>query len=393
MKKILLLGSTGSIGTQTLEIVRLNPEKFEIVGLASRRGGEGFAAQIEEFCPEAVAVYDEAEAQPLRARFPKLLVYAGADAAEKLAESAEYDILLNALVGIAGLAPTAAAIPSLAKRAGYIALANKETLVAGGRFITESAKKAGVSIVPVDSEHSAIFQCLGAGAIEGGAPKPERLILTASGGAFRGKTRDELKNVAAKDALAHPNWTMGQKVTVDSATLLNKGLEIIEAKWLFDMPNERIDVLVHPQSIVHSLISFSDGAMLAQLGLPDMKVPISYALTFPERGATGVSIPDLAALGALIFEKPDIETFKCLKIAREAIAQSERLATDSETIALNAASEELTKAFIARRIDFLDIGDKLEEIMNAHEPRRASTLPEIFDIDSEVRTKTQDSIA
>ncbi|MDR3305524.1 MAG: 1-deoxy-D-xylulose-5-phosphate reductoisomerase [Clostridiales Family XIII bacterium] len=417
-KKIGIFGATGSIGTQALEIVRGSGGRLTVSCLSCGRNADLMMEQIAEFRPAAAAVFDEAGAERVRTAFPDVTVFAGPTAGAELAREGEYDVMLNALVGAAGLSPTDAAIDRLSGRdGGYIALANKETLACAGRLICEKARGAAVPIVPIDSEHSAIFQCLRAASPAGQAaadntdepspcvdntdePSPcvacaaaapvcmdgvEKLVLTASGGPFRGLRRQELADVTAAAALRHPNWSMGTKVTLDSATLLNKGLEIIEAKWLFGIPPERIEVLVHPQSVVHSMVYYKDGCVLAQLGAPDMKPPISYALTFPDRKETGAPALNLAELGQLTFEPPDTETFKCLRLAKEALSRSERLGTDSDTIVLNAASETLTYAFAAGRIGFLDIGDILEEILCGHTPRRAESLEDVARIDGAAR--------
>lgn len=391
MKRIGIFGSTGSIGTQALQLVRTGRNRLEAVCLACRGNVDLLLRQIEEFRPEAVSVADAQGAQRVRDACPGLTVFEGMDGAARLASEVSYDVMLNALVGISGLRPTAAAIAALAGSGGYIALANKETLVAGGRLITRSAKDAAVPIIPVDSEHSAIFQCLAVGpdGPDGPSalvsPAASKLVLTASGGPFRGRNREELRTVTIAEALKHPNWDMGPKVTVDSATLMNKGLEVIEAKWLFGFCEDRIDVVVHPQSIVHSMVYYRDGAVLAQLGVPDMKIPIAYALSFPERWDIGTAAPDLVALGALTFEHPDMETFKCLRLAREALRRSERLGTDSDTAFLNGAAEMLTCAFTEGRIGFLDVGDMLESLMEGHVPRKAVSVEDILDIDAGAR--------
>jgi 1-deoxy-D-xylulose-5-phosphate reductoisomerase len=391
MKRIGIFGSTGSIGTQALQLVRTGRNRLEAVCLACRGNVDLLLRQIEEFRPEAVSVADAQGAQRVRDACPGLTVFEGMDGAARLASEVSYDVMLNALVGISGLRPTAAAIVALAGSGGYIALANKETLVAGGRLITRSAKDAAVPIIPVDSEHSAIFQCLAVGpdGPDGPSalvsPAASKLVLTASGGPFRGRNREELRTVTIAEALKHPNWDMGPKVTVDSATLMNKGLEVIEAKWLFGFCEDRIDVVVHPQSIVHSMVYYRDGAVLAQLGVPDMKIPIAYALSFPERWDIGTAAPDLVALGALTFEHPDMETFKCLRLAREALRRSERLGTDSDTAFLNGAAEMLSCAFTEGRIGFLDVGDMLESLMEGHVPRKAVSVEDILDIDAGAR--------
>ena len=337
MKSIVLLGSTGSIGTQTLDVIAAYPEKFKVRALVCAKNIRLLKEQIELFHPEAVAVEDEAQAKILRSQVA-VPVLEGRSGVLQIA-SMRADITLNALVGIGGLEPTLAAIAA----GNDIALANKETLVTGGSAVTRAAKEKGVNILPVDSEHSAIWQCLK------GDKVCKKIILTASGGAFRGYTRAELENVTAAQALKHPTWNMGVKVTIDSATLMNKGFEIIEAMHLFNMSVEDIQVLIHRQSIVHSMVEFADGSILAQLSYPDMKLPIQVALNFPERGDIKFSPLDLTRQ-PLTFENPDYEAFPCLKIAVECAKQG-----GAAPVILNAADEILADSFYRGLIKFYDV--------------------------------------
>lgn len=362
-KKIVLLGSTGSIGVQALDVIRL--QGYEVAGLAACRSAEALERQIREFKPAYAALYDEAAAAELRVRVADLpvTVLSGMEGLCQLASLPEADIVLNAVVGMVGLRPTLAAVT-----AGHdVALANKETLVTGGALVTRAIEEQGVRLLPVDSEHSAIFQCLQA------SPSPKavrRLILTASGGPFFGKTAAELAQVTVADALKHPNWSMGAKITVDSATMVNKGLELIEAHWLFAMPPERIDVVVHRESVVHSLIEFEDASVLAQMGVPDMRVPIQYALTYPDRAPSNVLRLDLTAYGTLTFFPPDSETFPAIDLCREAIRKGGLYPT-----AFNGANEEAVALFLAGRIGFTDI-------LRCCERALAQALPATLTVDT-----------
>ena len=337
MKSVVILGSTGSIGTQTLDVIAAYPEKFEVKALVCSKNILLLKEQIDRFHPEAVAVEDEEKAAHLRKQV-KIPVLSGRDGVMQIAAT-KADITLNALVGIGGLEPTLAAIAA----GNDIALANKETLVTGGSLVMQAAKDKGVNMLPVDSEHSAIWQCLK------GDKTCKKIILTASGGAFRGYTREMLQNVTAAQALKHPTWNMGVKVTIDSATLMNKGFEVIEAMHLFNMPVEGIDVLIHKQSIVHSMVEFSDGSILAQLSYPDMKLPIQVALNYPERGDVKFSPLDLTAQ-PLTFEMPDLDVFPCLKIAMDCAKQG-----GAAPVILNAADEVLVDYFYRGLIKFYDV--------------------------------------
>lgn len=339
-----ILGSTGSIGTQALDVLRANPERFDLQVLTAHSNYELLIQQALEFKPNSVVIGDEAHYQKVKDALwdQDVHVYAGERALEQVVEANEIDIVLTAMVGYAGLRPTLSAI-----RAGkHIALANKETLVVAGEIITKEAQQKGVNIYPVDSEHSAIFQCLA-----GEFHNPiEKIYLTASGGPFRGYTQEQLAVVTREQALKHPNWTMGAKITVDSASMMNKGLEVIEARWLFNLRPEQIDVVVHPQSIVHSLVQFQDGSMKAQMGLPDMKLPIQYALAYPERLPSDFPRFNFMDYPSLTFEKPDLSTFRNLQLAYDALERG-----GSSACALNAANEISVKAFLEDKISFLDI--------------------------------------
>ncbi|HXB12151.1 MAG TPA: 1-deoxy-D-xylulose-5-phosphate reductoisomerase [Bacteroidia bacterium] len=351
-KRIAIMGSTGSIGTQALEIVRANPERLQVEVLTAQNNADLLIKQALEFEPNAVVIADKAKYQYVKDALDKhdIKVFAGADALTQVVQMDTIDIVLAAIVGFAGLKSTIAAI-----EAGKpVALANKETLVVAGALVTNLAKEKGVNIFPVDSEHSAIFQCL-AGEFHN---KIEKIILTASGGPFRGKDKKFLSTVTKENALKHPNWTMGAKITIDSATMMNKGLEIIEAGWLFSLKPEQIEVIIHPQSIVHSLVQFEDGSIKAQLGLPDMRLPIQYALFYPQRVPSTFTRFDFTSYPNLSFEKADAETFPALSLAREAMNKGGNL-----PCVLNAANEVAVGAFLNDEISFLDIADVVEKSM------------------------------
>ena len=347
MKKIAILGSTGSIGTQTLDVVREHTDELQIVALAAGSNKERLKEQIKEFHPELVSLSDEKKAQELKEELAgePVEVVCGMDGLIEAATQKEADLVVNSVVGMVGLKPTLAA----ANAKKDIAFANKETLVTGGKLVCDAVKKNGVKLLPVDSEHSAIFQCLQ------GMPEKKmlkKLILTASGGPFFGKTTEDLKNVTVKEALNHPNWSMGAKITIDSATMMNKGLEIIEARWLFDVQPENIDVVVHRESIIHSLIEYVDNSVIAQLGLPDMRIPIQYAITYPERYESPVGELSLAQIGKMTFFEPDYETFKCLRACKKALSLG-----GVATAVANGANEEANRLFREGKITFLEIGD------------------------------------
>lgn len=377
MKKLSLLGSTGSIGTQALQVVqnlREQGEKWEVAALAARSSVNRLEEQARKFHPEVVAVFDEGAALSLRQslRDTDIQVLSGM---EGLCEAAAWpgaDLTLNAVVGMVGLQPTLAAL-----QAGKaLALANKETLVAGGAIVMEAARKRNLPILPVDSEHSAIFQCL-QGCPERGALK--KLVLTASGGPFFGRSRQELAGVTREQALRHPNWDMGAKITIDSATMMNKGLEVMEASWLFDLPEHRIEVVVHRESVIHSMVEYQDNAVVAQLGVPDMAVPIQYALTYPRRMPSPAGELDLCALGKLTFYPPDREAFPCLELCREALRRGGLVPA-----AANGANEQAVALFLEGKIGFLDI-PRLVEAAMARQAPGVVTLEAVLEADREAR--------
>lgn len=367
MRTIAVLGSTGSIGTQTLEVVRANKD-MRVAALAAGRNIRELERQIREFRPRTAAVWEEASAAALRENVRDLdvKIVSGMDGLLEISTLPEAEILVTAIVGMIGIRPTIAAI-----EAGKdIALANKETLVTAGHIIMPLAEERGVRILPVDSEHSAIFQCLNGE----DARRIHKLLITASGGPFRGRTRGELKNVRVEDALKHPNWNMGQKITIDSATLVNKGLEVMEAKWLFGVDLDRIQVVVQPESIIHSMVEFTDGAVMAQLGVPDMKLPIQYALCYPERRPLAGERLDFAALSGITFEVPDTEVFLGLPLAYRAARAGGTMPT-----VFNAANERAVSKFLHREIGFLDIYEIITACMDAHQVRPDPSVEEILD--------------
>ncbi|SFA41682.1 1-deoxy-D-xylulose 5-phosphate reductoisomerase [Parageobacillus thermantarcticus] len=374
LKYISILGASGSIGTQTLDIIRLHPDQFQLTAISIGKNVDMARAIIEEFAPRLVAVADADAYDQLRSEYAgKVKIVYGEDGLTEAAVFPETNIVVTAVVGSVGLVPTLRAIEA----GKTIALANKETLVTAGHIVTAAAKKHGVSLLPVDSEHSAIFQCL-----QGEKKKNvEKIILTASGGSFRDKTREELKNVTVEEALRHPNWSMGAKITIDSATMMNKGLEVIEAHWLFGLPYEQIDVLLHRESIIHSLVQFRDTSIIAQLGMPDMHVPIQYALTYPERLPLIKAKPlDLAEISALHFQRVDFDRYRCLRLAYEAGKVGGSLPT-----VLNAANEEAVAAFLQGRIAFLAIEEYIERALERHKLVKEPSLEEIREIDAETR--------
>ena len=373
MKGIALLGSTGSIGTQSLDVCRMHG--YRVVCLTANRRVDLMETQIREFRPDLVSMMDPVAADDLRTRVADTgtKVLSGMDGLIECATYSGADTVLNAVVGMVGLQPTLAAIQ--AKKT--LALANKETLVAGGHLVTNTAKAYGVDILPVDSEHSAIFQCL-QGSPEKGAVK--KLILTASGGPFFGKTLAELENVTAADALKHPNWNMGAKITIDSATMMNKGLEFIEAKWLFDMPIDAIDIVVHRESVVHSAIAYQDNSVIAQLGVPDMRIPIQYALTYPQRLPSPVQELSLVDYGKLTFYAPDYDTFRCINVCKDAIA-----AGGLRPAAANGANEESVRLFLNGKIKFTDIAVLNRAAMEACPQVADYTLDDVLQADRAAR--------
>lgn len=372
MKKIGILGSTGSIGTQTLEVVRENKD-IEVTALAAGSNIRLLEEQIREFAPRIAAVWDEKKAKELKERVKDLPVkiVSGMDGLIQVSAFEEMEILVTAIVGMIGIRPTMEAI----KAGKDIALANKETLVTAGHLIMPLAKENGVSILPVDSEHSAIFQSL-----QGGKQKAvKKILLTASGGPFRGKKREELADIQVEDALKHPNWEMGRKITIDSSTMVNKGLEVIEAKWLFDVDVSQIQVVVQPQSVIHSMVEYEDGAVIAQLGTPDMKLPIQYALYYPERRYLPGERLDFWNLGKLDFEKPDTDTFYGLALAYEAGRRGGSLPT-----VFNAANERAVQLFLERKIGYLEIPKIIKECMERHKNVEQPSLEEILDTEEGV---------
>lgn len=373
MKKISILGSTGSIGTQTLEVVRSNGD-IQVTALAAGHNITMLEAQIREFRPSIACVWDEEKAAELKTAVADLpvKVVSGMEGLMEAAAEPEAEIVVTAVVGMIGIRPTIAAM-----EAGKdIALANKETLVTAGHIIMKLAREKGVRILPVDSEHSAIFQCLNGEREHGN--RIHKILLTASGGPFRGWTHEQLKTVTPADALKHPNWSMGHKITIDSSTMVNKGLEVMEARWLFDVDMDQIQVVVQPQSIIHSMVEFEDGAVMAQLGTPDMKLPIQYALYYPERRYLPGDRLDFEALSEIRFEKPDMETFRGLKLAYEAGRAGGTL-----PVVFNAANEKAVGKFLKGEISYLTIIDMIEESMRNHQRIADPTVEEILEAEKE----------
>ena len=373
MKRIAILGSTGSIGTQALNVIRRHRDLFCAEVLCAGSNADLLIAQAREFEPNAVAIADESRYGQVRDALndTDIKVYAGTDAIVSLMEMESIDMVLAAIVGVAGLRPTLHAI----EHGKPIALANKETMVVAGSIVTEAARRHRVPILPVDSEHSAIFQCL-----VGEVSPVDKILLTASGGPFRGKTREELATVTLEQTLKHPNWSMGRKVTIDSATLMNKGLEVIEAKWLFGVDAKDIEVHVHPQSVVHSMVQFADGSVKAQLGIPTMETPIQYAFSFPERIESFLPRLDLFNQHTLTFERPDTETFRCLALAYKAIERGGNM-----PCVMNAANEVAVQQFLDGRIGFLDIADRVERSMQEAHYIANPTLDDLIATDKIVR--------
>lgn len=372
MKTLSIVGSTGSIGQNTLKIAAHLEGEFQIVALSAHSNLEKLLPQIDQFHPRCVAVFDSEKAKQLRKLRPNLEVLEGIEGICAAAAHPDAEMTVSAMTGTLGLLPTVAAI----KAGKTIALANKEALVSGGNIVMELAKKHGVSIIPIDSEHSAIFQCLQGEDIT----QIRRLILTSSGGPFRQKTLEELQLATLEDALKHPTWTMGPKVTIDSSTLMNKGLELIEAHWLFGVGIDKIDVVVHPQSIIHSLVEYRDGSMLAQMSEPTMIVPIQYALTFPDRKPGLLPPYDFIKNSQLTFFPPDFQKFKCLKLAFEAIKQG-----GSFPCFMNAANEVLVHRFLNKEISWIDIGNKLEKLMCEHQSEQLDQVEQVMVVDREAR--------
>jgi 1-deoxy-D-xylulose-5-phosphate reductoisomerase len=373
LKKISILGATGSIGTQTLDILREHPSAFKLVAISVGKNLELARKMITEFQPELVSVQEYHDCNTLKSEFPKTKFTFGDEGLVEVAVYPSADILVNAVIGSVGLNPTLQAIES----GKTIAIANKETLVTAGHLVMEAAERNGVALLPVDSEHSAIFQCL-----QGEKDKNiERLILTASGGSFRDRTRNDLEGVTVKEALNHPNWSMGAKITIDSATMMNKGLEVIEAHWLYNMPYEKIDVLLHKESIIHSMVEFHDSSIIAQLGTPDMRVPIQYALSYPDRlPLTTSQRLNLAQIGTLHFQEMDKNRFRCMQFAYVAGKKGGTLPT-----VLNAANEVAVAAFLNEKITFLQIEDMIEKALSRHDVIIDPDLSIIHEVDKETR--------
>lgn len=373
MKKVLILGSTGSIGVNTLNVLRNFPEKFKVTALTVNSKIDLLESQIEEFHPEVAVVKEEKAASELRKRIGnRCKILSGNDGLIEIASSLDYDIFVGAMVGFSGLAPALEAV----RRGKIIALANKETLVVAGELVTDLCRKYNAKLIPIDSEHSAIYQCLEGENID----QVEKLILTASGGPFLNKNKEALSNVTVKEALNHPKWKMGNKITIDSASMMNKGLEIIEARWLFGVPSSKIEVVIHPQSVIHSLVQFVDGSIKAQLGLPDMKLPIQYALTYPERLKNNYERTNLPQIGSLTFLSPDFNKFECLKLAYDVLEYG-----GTAPCILNAANEVAVDKFLNGRIKFSHIPNLIAKALEKIENHKEPDVETIFECDKETR--------
>ena len=378
MKKIVILGSTGSIGTQALDLCRRHPDRYQVAALTARGSREKLFEQVREFRPEMAGLTEGIRAEEIPEDLKFCQWMSGQEALHAAAAEVDADQVLVSIVGIAGLRSVLDALGA----GRQVLLANKEALVTGGHLVTDLAARAGKPLLPVDSEHSAIFQCLqGAG-----GNQPEKILLTASGGPFRKWEKDRIEQATPAEALRHPNWNMGAKITVDSASMFNKGLEIMEARWLFDIPEDRIEVVVHPESIVHSAVVFRDGAVLAQLGLPDMRVPIGYAMAYPERLETGVEPPDLFALGNLTFEKPDEQKFPALRLARESLRAGGAACT-----VFNGANEEAVAAFLREEIPFGEIARRVENALEKLCGLPADNLEDILEADRLARLTVKEN--
>ena len=374
MKELAIFGSTGSIGCSTLNVVRRHRDRFAVSILAAGRNLQRLIEQIREFNPRHVYIIEEKDAAVLRELFPGLDIYRGEDGMDKVSRLTDFDIGVSALVGVAGLRPTW----NMINNGKTVALANKEVLVAGGRLVMEAARKQGAALLTVDSEHSAIMQCL-RGENHG---EIERILLTASGGPFF--DREITDGITPEEALRHPTWKMGPKITIDSATMMNKGFEIIEARWLFDVPVERVQVVIHRQSIVHSMVEFKDGSIMANIAPPDMELPIAYALSYPERMEMPQRL-DIFAMKALEFKAPDEEKFPCLRLAKEAAR-----AGHSAQVVLNAANEALVARFLAGGLRFTDIPRGVEEMLRQHTPGEPGSIDEVLALDEETRHRTEE---
>ncbi len=372
MKKISLLGSTGSIGKSTLEIVSHLGEGYEIVCLSARRNIDLLEKQALTFKPKLIAVHDKQKAAALKKRLPGIEIVAGVEGAEAAASYSEANFVVSAMSGLAGFLPTISAIEA----GKTIALANKEVLVSGGELVMALAKKRNVELIPIDSEHSALYQCL----VGESSKEVRRMILTASGGPFLKTPAEKLEAITIAEALKHPNWSMGAKVTIDSSTLMNKGLELIEAKWLFDLPPEKLDVVVHPESVIHSMVEFVDGSMKAQISEPSMLIPIQYALTYPERRPGPLPPFDFIESRVLHFHLPDLDKFPCLALAMRALRVG-----GSFSCAMNAANEVLVERFLKGSIGWREIGNKLQLLLESHNTRPIRTMDELLEVDKETR--------
>lgn len=378
MKNIAIFGSTGSIGESTLNVIRENPELFNVVTLVAGKNIEKLIEQIKEFKPKNVYIISKENAEKLQKEFDNINVFYGEDGMEEISQLVDFDISVSALVGIAGLKPTY----NMIKNGKTVALANKEVLVAGGELIMKTAKENNATLLTVDSEHSAIMQCLN------GEKNNEidKILLTASGGPFFDKEITDA--ITVEQALNHPTWSMGAKVTIDSSTMMNKGFEIIEAKWLFDVDPSQIEVVVHRKSLVHSMVQFKDGTIMANIGPKSMQIPIAYALNYPNRLPNNIEKLDLFEVVDLVFEKPDLNKFKCLKLAYEAIEKGH-----SYQVVLNAANEVLVDAFLNKKIKYTDIPNGLEKMMSMYEKRQLNSVEDILEFDNEVKEKTKEMIS
>jgi len=388
MKAVTILGATGTIGVNTLDVLGRHPDRFRVVALTANSDVEALAAQCEQWRPRYAVMADPAAAERLAARLvgtvAEVEVLAGAGALGRVAALPEVDYVMAGIVGSAGLLPSLAA----ARAGKRVLLANKEALVMSGRLFMDAVRESGAELLPIDSEHNAIFQCLPAGFSRGGDPMGvRRILLTASGGPFRTRSPSELDTVTPEEACAHPNWVMGRKISVDSATMMNKGLEVIEACWLFDIRADRIGVVLHPQSVVHSMVEYDDGSVLAQMGNPDMRTPIAHALAWPERIVSGVDRLDPVAVGRLDFDEPDLESFPCLRLAYEATE-----AGGTATTVLNAANEVAVASFLDRRIRFTDIPRVIEATLGQQAPQTAESLDVILAEDAAARVVARATI-
>ena len=377
MKKIAIFGSTGSIGESTLQIIRENPDLFEVVTLVAGKNIKKLIEQIKEFKPKNVYIISKENAEILRETFKNINIFCGNEGMEEISKLTDFDISISALVGIAGLRPTY----NMIKNGKTVALANKEVLVAGGELIMKTAKENNSKLLTVDSEHSAIMQCLNGEE----SNKIDKILLTASGGPFFDKEISD--KITVEEALNHPTWNMGPKVTIDSSTMMNKGFEIIEAKWLFNVEPNQIEVVVHRKSLVHSMVQFKDGTIMANIGPKSMQIPIAYALNFPNRLENNIEKLDLFEIVDLKFEKPDLKKFKCLKLAYDAIEKGH-----SFQVVLNAANEVLVDSFLNKKIKYTDIPNMLEKVMNMYEKRELKTVEDILEFDKEVKEKTRELI-